>query len=191
MEAALGSGENPSPQGAYLTNGVVVKLPSNGEPRWAGPWFDWIGMSTFGMLPQRYSFSFLTPLSLKYGGQILKKMDLKEHPVICLFGKWRFQLACGAHKPSSRLTKTKVSLAICPREQRVVASSVIPGHTQPWLLPRRALVLAPFLGWSDGWRGHHAHHSGPAGGWLPCFFCCVPFGPSKIRMWASFGRLPF
>lgn len=46
---------------------------------------------------------------------MLKNIDLKKHPVICLLEKWCFQLARGAHKSCSRLTKTKVSLAIYPR----------------------------------------------------------------------------
>lgn len=61
------------PQGAYLSNGVVAKLLSNSERRQGqGSSLADLGCPHLGCCLRDTFFSFLTHLSLKYGGQILK-----------------------------------------------------------------------------------------------------------------------
>lgn len=151
-------------------------------------------MSTFGMLPHKYSFSFPTPLCLKYGGQILKNMDVKEHPVICLFGKRHFQLAVvptslvlGSQRPRPHwlavlgnnewchpLSSLDTASLAWNRHCFLAAASKSPDACNlSWMV--RQVRRAPCTSLRAGW------------GRLPCFFCCVLCGPSMIRMSASFG----
>lgn len=125
------------------------------------------------MLPQRFFPlpypSYCCLLSLKYAEQILNNIDLREHLVLCLFGKGHFELPVvlaylipGSQRPWSHW--------LPPLENK--EHSIL---RHPWEHPAlawncRCSLAAAFMGpcacnldGHMGEEGCYAPHSGPAG----------------------------
>ena len=124
-----------------------------------------------------------------YAERILKSIGLRDHLVICLFGKCHLELPVVVVCLVSGSQRPGLTSSLCCTTKST-ASSVIPETTQAAPGMGVCCLAVASMGpcarnLLDGHRGEEegcAPHAGPAGRWWPCLFYHVLFGPLMIRM---------
>lgn len=154
------------------------------------------GLGVLSLLPSMVerrshaALEILFPLPYPpYAERILKSIDLRDHLVICLFGKCHLELPVVLVCLVSGSQSPGLISSLCWTANST-ASSIIPENTQSGpgmgICSLAVASMDPcarnFLDGHSGEEEGCAPHSGPAGRWWLCLFCHVLFGPLMIRM---------